>query len=365
MDITVKTILSLVKSALYKEKTVIPENFDWELARKIIASQEIYELTYYGMVYSDAEIPKWLKTKFLERITILTTLWYKGEEVIAAFDKAGIDYIPLKGIVVKDYYPEPYMRHMGDVDILIHESDYADKIKPIMLGLGYREGVESNHEFQWIKDGYLIELHKKIIPSYNKDFYNVIGDGWGWLKDGNQYAYLVAHFAKHYRDSGIGIGHLVDLEVCRKMSESSGISDLHLTKFHNNLQRTLDCWFRNAEYDEITSFITRKIISGGEYGNRITAMKSSTLKLIYEAGGSVKKARIKHALRALFPTFSVMKKRYKVLKSLPFLLPFFYVWRMICSPFRGNIKKNVAINKSIKNDDYRNELKFVGLDFWF
>ena len=48
-----------------------------------------------------------------------------------------------------------------------------------MQNLGYSEGSESDHELIWRKGNkILIELHKRIIPSYNKDYYAYFGDGW-------------------------------------------------------------------------------------------------------------------------------------------------------------------------------------------
>ena len=365
MESTIKTVISLIKSALYKEKTVIPDDFDWELAKKIILSQGICELTYYGLINSGVQVPEWLSYKFYERIYFSTSLWQKAEDVTAEFNKAGIEYIPLKGISAKDSYPEPYMRHMNDVDILIREKDYKKTIKPIMKNLGFTAGAESDHEYIWHKDGQTVELHKRIIPSYNKDFYGVIGDGWEWLKKNGEYIYLFVHFAKHYRDSGIGIVHLIDLEVCKNTGDLFALSDLHLNQFYENVKKTLDCWFRNGEYDSVTSFLTNKFFSGGEYGNAQTQSRSMALKSINQAGGSVKKARRRSVFRALFPTYSAMKMRYNILKPLPFLLPVFYIWRLICAPFSGRVKKRIDMNKSIKKDDYRDELKFVGLDFWF
>lgn len=55
---------------------------------------------------------------------------YVSEEVFAAFDKNGIAYMPLKGILLKKLYPCPEMRVMGDLDILIKTEQYT-KIKSI------------------------------------------------------------------------------------------------------------------------------------------------------------------------------------------------------------------------------------------
>lgn len=366
MDNTQKTIISLIKSALYKTQTVIPSDFDGEKAERIIRRHNIYGLIYFGLCNSKAEIPKWLKTKFYSRTFLLENLWHKGDEIREAFLENGIEFIPLKGIVLKDLYPSPLMRSMSDIDILIREKDYKRKIKPLMMRLGYTEGTESDHELHWEKNGNAIELHKRIIPSYNKDFYKIIGDGWEWVQD-NGYAYVFTHFAKHYRDSGIGITHLVDLEVLRSQATDKGLKDLHLDRFYDNVQRTLDCWFRDGEYDEITERITDTIFDSGEYGTQETSVKSQNLKKVNGAGGDYRKARFKDFIIRIFPPYGAMKIRNPILKKLPILLPFFWLWRIITAPFKGKIKRAYRENKAIMQDKsgYKEELNSVGLDFWF
>ena len=366
MDNTQRTIILLIKSALYKTKVTLPEDFDLEKAKNIIYKHNIIGLIYFGLRNSGIEVPKWLNTKFYSRMVALENLWYKGKEIQEKFDSAKIEYIPLKGIVLKDLYPSPLMRSMSDVDILIREKDYKKKIKPIMKELGFTEGTESDHELHWTKDGQLIELHKRIIPSYNKDFYKIIGDGWEWIQN-NPYAYVFTHFAKHYRDSGIGISHLVDLEILRGRATDKGLKELHLDKFYNNVRRTLDCWFRNKEFDDVTERITNTIFMSGEYGTEETSIKSQSLKKINSAGGNVRKARTKDLINKAFPPYSAMKRRNPILKKIPVLLPFIWTWRILAAPFKGNVKKNYELNKSITEDkmQYKEELNSVGLDYWF
>ena len=367
MDITQKTVISLMKSALYKEKTVIPEGFDIREFKSIVYRHNIWGLMYFGLNNSGIKLPEWLLMNYQIHSALLEMLWYKYDEIAQRFAEEGIENIPLKGIYIKDLYPSKYMRQMGDIDILIHEGEYREKIRPIMLSMGYTEGTESDHELHWYKDNQLIEFHKRIIPSYNKDFYKVIGDGWDWVQE-NQYAYIFTHFAKHYRDKGIGISHLVDLEILRGQATDSKLKELHLDKFYENVQRTLDCWFRDKEYDEITERITDTIFSSGEFGTKETSAKSQNLKKINEVGGNAKKARFKDFFNKIFPPYKVMKIRYTYLEKLPILLPFMWVWRIIVAPFRGNVKKVYKDNKAITRDNYYNykeELNSVGLDYWF
>ena len=366
MDTTQKTIISLIKSALYKTKTEIPPEFDNAKAEQIISSHNIYGLIYFGLYNSGIAIPKWLENKFYNRVFILENLWHSGNEIQDAFREKGIEFIPLKGIVLKDLYPSSLMRSMSDIDILIREEDHKKKIKPLMKELGFKEGTESDHELHWEKDGCLVELHKRIIPSYNKDFYEVTGDGWDWVQN-NRYAYIFTHFAKHYRDRGIGITHLVDLEILREQATDTELKKLHLDKFYENVQRTLDCWFRDREFDDVTERITQTIFRSGEYGTYNVSVMSKNLKKINAENGDVKAARKKDLLRSIFPSFEVMKSRNPILKKLPFLLPIFWIWRIITSPFKGKIKKFYKENKSItqEGNSYKEELNAVGLDYWF
>ena len=45
-------------------------------------------------------------------------------ELLTALENAGILALPLKGVVLAPvYYPDPGMRPLGDIDILVHEED--------------------------------------------------------------------------------------------------------------------------------------------------------------------------------------------------------------------------------------------------
>ena len=67
---------------------------------------------------------------------------------------------------------------MVDADVLVKTEQYP-KIKNIMSSLGYCETKESDHEYIWDKKGFFhLELHKRLIPSNNEDYYSYYGDGW-------------------------------------------------------------------------------------------------------------------------------------------------------------------------------------------
>ena len=86
---------------------------------------------------------------------------YQAERarVLQALDERGIWYLPLKGIILKDMYPETSLREMSDNDILYDSSRAAD-VKAIMEKRGF---VCSNygiyHHDTYKKDAFLKYLY--------------------------------------------------------------------------------------------------------------------------------------------------------------------------------------------------------------
>lgn len=381
-------IINLVKSALTGTAISVDENLDFNNAIKIAVKNGITTLIYYGALNSGISTEKpHMQRLFVytcKNVVVSEQQHFEVLNILKQFDQSDIEYMPLKGVLLKKMYIKPEMRIMSDADILI-KTDQYDKIKEIMLKSGYEENVESDHELTWFKGGICIELHKRLIPSYNHDYYAYFGDGWrlAKVKDGNRYSmtdedqmiYLFTHFAKHYRDGGIGIRHIVDLWVYRNnkpdLNEKYIISELkklQLADFYSNIIDTLDTWFGEKEENGITDFITQVIFQSGMYGTREGHILSDALRTA--------KITKKDSVRAnkffvrMFPSYKNMRSRYKFLGYLPFLLPFMWLIRGVGILFTGYDKIKLRADEyrvatTEKITDYGESLKFVGLDFNF
>ena len=66
--------------------------------------------------------------------------------IFAKMRNAGIWYMPLKGTVLKDCYPQFGMREMADHDILF-DASRADDVKAIMIEMGYDAKHYGTHIF--------------------------------------------------------------------------------------------------------------------------------------------------------------------------------------------------------------------------
>ena len=76
-------------------------------------------------------------------------------------DSEHIWYLPLKGIILKDYYPSVGMRQMSDNDILF-DADAWERVEKHMLSEGYEtESVgKGNHDVYQKAPVYNFEMHR-------------------------------------------------------------------------------------------------------------------------------------------------------------------------------------------------------------
>lgn len=382
-------VIALVKSAITGQKEPLSKSFDINEILKIAKIHQIYGLIYYGAlncgVNSDDPAMLEMFMQVCKSIAISEKQMYEINRVCSTFKQESIDFMTLKGTVLKSMYPKSEMRIMGDADILIKTEQY-DKIMPIMTDLGFIDKTESDHELIWTKPELFLELHKRLIPSYNKDYYSYFGDGWQLAKiqdgscfsmtDEDQMIYLFTHFSKHYRDGGIGIRHMVDLYVYRNAKTNldekymeTAFKKLCLYDFYINVIKTLDVWFADGEHNEKSDLITDVIFNSGVYGTHEKNVLATTLKASGDSK-SIKNAKFKRIIQMTFPELKFMKLHYGFLGKYPFLLPITWIMRIFTVVFFKRQRLNRFNNdmKSISSEhinDYQNALNFVGLDFNF
>lgn len=389
MDNLQAGVITLVRAALTGEHYKLPADFDLEQAAHIGRKHGIVTMLYYGMLNCGVDRTLPLIAKLFQTtcksILVSERQMDEIQRIFAAFDEKGIAYMPLKGTLIKQLYPKPEMRSMGDADILIKTEQY-DLIKPVMEALGFTEKLESDHELIWQKPAAYIELHKRLIPSYNKDYYAYFGNGWKLAKccDGTRYSmtdedqliYLFTHFAKHYRDAGIGIRHFVDLWVYRKNKPAldeeylnQELTKLSLYDFFGNIMDTLAVWFEDRPATDVTDFITAIVFNSGVYGTHEAHILSEAVKKS-KSLGSARNVRAHSFFTALFPPYGQMCQKYPFLRKCPVLLPFLWIYRIIISVLfrKNNVKaqqKRINIMRDQNVSGYQDSLHFVGLDFNF
>ncbi len=306
------------------------------------------------------------------------------KEISEKFDEVGIDYMFLKGLNIKKLYPTVDMRTMSDCDILIKESQ-KDAILSLMQELGYEFRTESNHEFVFDKKPLVnIEFHKCMVPTYTEDLYEYYGDGWKTAKHekGNKYAlssedefiYVLSHIIKHYRDAGIGIKHMLDVWVFLGKTENldmeyikDQLTRLGMYTFLENIIKLEKCWSGESEYDEISLEITEFVLKSGAYGSLKNKASATTIRTYMDK--EVKSVSRYKYLAMIFPDYWQMKGIYPILEKRPYLLPFYWIKRLITGLLfkRKNIKYHVSKAQTVEDEYvilYKKHMDKVGLDIY-
>ncbi len=382
-------IITLIRNALKGEKQTLPEGFDAKIAYELAKAHQIIPIVYYGGAHIEDFANSEAGTKMLMTTMSFASLsvnqLIEVDRVCSAFEENKIEYLKLKGTILKPLYPNPEMRMMSDSDILIRQEQMG-KIEPIMKSLGYVNVTNSDHEWIWQNDIITIELHKRLIASYQKDFYEFFGDGWRLalpvegkseykMSSENELIYLFTHLSKHYRDSGIGVKHFTDIYVFLNSHRELDINyvrecllKLGLLTFFDNVTAMLGVWFDGNECDEVSAFITGKVFGSGVYGQRLTSLKSEALK---RKKSNKKQTRVGRFFSHVFPPYRIMRNMFPVLNKVAILLPIMWIWRILKLIFCGKSKierykreSEIEITET-QIDEYQLELDYVGLDFNF
>ena len=92
------------------------------------------------------------------------------EEIKPKLEAADIWYKPLKGAILKDFYPKFGMREFSDYDILF-DASREEEMKNIMEGLGFTtEKYDASHHDIYHKAPVLnFEMHTKLAPLGEND----------------------------------------------------------------------------------------------------------------------------------------------------------------------------------------------------
>lgn len=390
MDVFQQQSLALIKGALTGEKCVLSEKPDMDALLKLAGKHSIGALMYHALLsggYENEPITQQLLFHCFRYISVSEGQMAMLDRVFAAFEQRHIDYLPLKGILLKGIYPQPEMRRMGDGDVLFRPEQY-DSIREVLTEMGFTFDYETDHEAVWQHPDLVLEMHKRIVPRRDKDLYRYFGDGWTYaIADGDhphrygfnlemQFISLFVHLVKHYRGGGIGLSHMIDLWVFRRqypmMDETvvrAELDKMYLGDFYDNVLDTLQVWFEGKEATDKTDFITNVIFENGVYGTRERALLSYAAKAGHRESAATNRYAVK-LLHLVFPPRYTLETKYPILRKYPICLPGIWVVRWVDALLfrrRHIAQRNQDIQRTnVENiEQFEQALQYVGLAYHF
>jgi hypothetical protein len=307
-------------------------------------------LSKHGMLGEGEAVVKFQK-KCMTAVFRYEGLRYELFEVCRVLEAEKISFMPLKGSVLRDLYPEPWMRTSCDIDILVRNEDLKRAIDGLKAELGYTEHEQNEHDVSLFSpSGVHVELHYDLMEDgLFREASEVLREVWrvASLKEGYSYHYEmtderfyfyhIAHMAKHFENGGCGIRPFIDLWFLDKTSADTEKRDALLKR--GGLYRFAECaralrgvWLDGNAHDDVTRDMERYIISGGVYGsheNRIAVQQQ-------KKGG-----KLRYALSKIFVSYDTLKCQYPVLQRHAFLMPFMQVRRWCRILFCGGAGRSV------------------------
>lgn len=369
-------IVSVLRAQLNGEEYTIPSDVDFEKLYKVCEKHKITSLVASAVKKTDgvsAEVKSLFSKQLFRCAARHTAQETEMHRLTDEFTKAGIKHCFLKGTKVSRFYDSPDLRFMLDMDVYI-EPEKIEEACAIMERDGYEKYInEDDKDIGYAKKPFLnIELHKELKYDFDKgyDYYKGAferlkpsGDTLAMnMENEDFYVYILSHTAHHFETAGTGIRSVVDhyymrkglLPECDKEKVSAGLSATGLKVFSERLDSLCDCWFGDSEADAQTAEMAEYIILSGVYGTQANEYLSGIRR------GDYTEKKSSYFLARLFPGVRSMAIRYPVLGKLPFLLPIFWIARLISAIFdRDRLSSEVRNVNSATSDEKSNFNDFL------
>lgn len=359
MSIEQKVFLSLLRD--YVQGTVdtcIPDTLNWTQLFSYAGEQSLLGICYAQLKIIHRKrkaIPEHVLEQFHQGFfqDIYKSMNQQAlyQELCGHFDSAEIEFCPFKGYIVRTYWPVPELRTMGDIDILIHDSD-RQASDTVMKNLGYKRLIDNHAVWTYYAEDIVFELHDHMFYetlTQNIDYRCYFDNAWSFLhsnlRESFHFLYIIAHLAKHTINKGMGFRAYLDLVFfCRSVGErldwdwiSKELESLKLLSFTETCFAFCRKWFgfvppiATGELEEDFFFaVTQKLFNDGTYGleNRQNTGSHAAKEIMY-SGKSYWTGAILVALHRLFPSYKDMQliSWYAFLDGRPWLMPVAWAYR--------------------------------------
>ena len=263
-------------------------------------------------------------------------------ELLTAFEKAGITVLPLKGFLIKQFYPDTSMRMMADLDILF-PVEKEKETEGVLTALGYVCEHKDSHHSVYMRHPFMnIEMHYNMIgnDSLLDAYYDNIWERLELepemsyiyrLKWEDFYIFMIAHLAKHFQSGGSGIRSVIDVQqFLDKMEEKldwkyidEELRKIELTQFEQHMKNLTAIWFGGEKETEFYAQLREFIQNSGIYGT----LENLGVQRAVRAGRKGWKGKMQMWLNVIFLPYKEMKMQYPYLLKCPVLLPIAWIQR--------------------------------------
>ena len=374
-----KYFIELSRAAIEDDIPELPPiEIDWDYILKISEKQNVSGLISYAVLKlpqnaQPSGIEKW-EDAMLETFVVLTGTFIDFEDICAALNDKGINLMCLKGGYVREFYPSPELRTMGDIDLLVAEKDFEETCE-LFRSCGYteyRQPLCSTFSNERMTTFEIFTSLEEEFHQFTEEMDNRIKTNSTHWKNNisimsptDMFAYSIIHTAKHFVHEGCGIRSIldavliyknlhseIDLNEVRELCKMQGyekILDYMLCAMSDYYDISIENSFPESENTE--EFITY-FIEDGVFGDRSDSGMFASHIINHDGG------KFMGLMRVFFPPISMLKHKYTYLKKLPALLPAAWIHRFFVAVFcekKSLSRMNKDLQKGLNAADTNRE----------
>ena len=354
-----ETLLFVLLRSAVCEKEIAPDVMEactTEMLNQVYILAQKHDIAHLpGHVLGKLQLPESEPRKKMIKAAHMAVFRYARidreiERICTVLEEERIPFLPLKGAVVRECYPEPWMRTSCDIDILVHEEDLERATDALVSRLTYAtDHYKQYHDVSLFSNsGVHLELHFSIQENM-ENIDRLLCKVWDYAIPVTDYRYqlersflvfhLLAHMSYHFMGGGCGIRPFLDLFLLQKQHFYDEkmlrrhLSQCGIEKFYDGVLALIGAWFRGQEHTELTRRIENYLFNGGTYGSQ-----QQRIAVQQERKGG----KMGYLLERIFMPYDHLKIKYRVLEKHPILYPVMQMRRW------GELLKPGKLSRSIR-----------------
>lgn len=354
-------LISLIADFINERKSELSNDIDSELLSDIAIRQHVGAIVYYQTKVNC------LSQHYAKVLYQYANLKSIAGNIEAKFSKKAIKYLIFKGLEIAKYYPQPELRQMGDIDVLVCEDD-KPRASEVLESMGFTydggEGAKKplDHEWCYSRNGCEVELHHRFLyDDITNDERHISYTDKIWelcdktnsvkyeLTEETHFVFLILHLLKHFLYEGIHIHFFVDIALMIKKGNldwgyvEKTLEELELTEFAKRCFCLTEKWFEiesPIKYDSVDDDfieVAEKTVFPDVYISMAEGIDDNYYLNTFSKNNTSVFGKIGMMLKVIFPGYQKMAEKYPKLKRIGALgyviLPFMWIHRMIDSLF--------------------------------
>ena len=361
-----KTLLDLLKCALRGERWENQEQQDWNAVLKEANNQTVTAMAAAALPasLSEEERKPWKNAQYVQ-VDAYTRYMFAQDGLCRLFAENDIPMVILKGSAAGIYYARPYLRAMGDIDLIVPRELFS-QAKELMLRNGFQLKRDDNgRHIEFEKNRLEYELHH-TYSHRNEDLESYVIEGlqervMGEV-DGHRIPMLpklangivLLDHLRHHLRAGVGLRQLIDwmMYVERELDDAFWADTFCAAARQEHMetlakaaarvcQRCLGLpdtirWCADAS-DEMCDFLLENVMNSGNFGT-----KNAGGVRVESTAASIRNAGLFRYLQKAGEIHWAALKKYPQLKPCAWLYQLFRYGRLFLDKrYRKDFKSNL------------------------